>query len=123
MQFRNNAGAISQASDTIELASKVPGKPTVTGETPSSGAISVAFSAPASDGGSPITSYAATCESTDGGATKAKSGATSPIQVTGLSLGKHYQCRVKATNAVGSGNSSAYGAVVLVPAQVPGSRR
>ena len=40
-------------------------------------------SPPASDGGSPITSYTAQCLSTNGGVTKTKIGAGSPLLVTG----------------------------------------
>ena len=119
VQFRNNAGAISQGTDTIELAQAVPGKPAVTGETASPGSVSVAFSAPSSDGGSAITSYTAQCVSTDGGVSVSKvGGTTSPILIQGLTGAKHYQCRVKATNAIGTGAYSSYGAVVLVPAAV-----
>ena len=75
----------------------------------------MAFTAPAQDGGSPITSYTAQCVSTDGGVSKSKvGGTTSPIKVTGLSAGKHYQCHVKATNAIGTGTYSTYGPIVLV---------
>ena len=76
--------------------------------------MSVAFSPPASNGGSPITSYTAQCVSTDGGVTGTKTGAASPLQVTGLTGGKHYHCRVRATNAIGTGAYSGYGATVLV---------
>ena len=110
----------SSASFSLQVSTKVatsvPGKPTVTGSTPSAGAVSVAFSPPASDGGSPVTSYTAQCVSTNGGTTGTTTGATSPIQVTGLSAGKSYRCRVRATNAVGAGAFSAYGATVAVPA-------
>ena len=43
-------------------------------------------------------------------------GAASPIQVTNLTAGKSYHCRVRATNAVGTGDFGAYGATVTVPA-------
>ena len=70
-----------------EVGNTAPGKPTVTGETPSAGAVSVAFTAPAQDGGSAITAYTAQCVSTDGGVSKSKvGGTTSPIAVTGLTL-------------------------------------
>ena len=87
----------------------------MTGSTPSAGQVSVAFT-PGSDGGSAITSYEARCASTDGGVTKAATGASSPVVVSSLTNGKHYQCRVRATNANGTGLYSAYGATVLVPA-------
>ncbi len=80
----------------------------------------MAFSAPASNGGSPITSYNAQCVSTDGGVATSKTGAASPLLVTGLTGGKHYHCRVRATNAIGTGPYSAYGATVLVPTTAPG---
>ena len=76
----------------------------------------MAFSPPASDGGSPITGYTAPASRTDGGVTGTKSGAASPLLVTGLTSGKNYHCRVRATNAVGTGPYGAYGATVLVPA-------
>ena len=102
VQFRNNAGmAAAAVSDTINLIA-VPGAPTVTSSTPSAGAVTVAFSPPASDGGSPITSYNAQCVSTDGGVNKDQDRARpARSKVTGLTGGKNYHCRVRATNAVG----------------------
>jgi hypothetical protein len=98
--------------------STVPGRPTVTGSTPTAGAVTVAFTPPASNGGSTITQYTAQCVSTDGGVSAATVGASSPIKVLGLTGGKHYHCRARATNAVGAGPYGGYGVVVLVPAAV-----
>jgi hypothetical protein len=67
----------------------------------------VSFTPPASNGGSAITSYTATC-----GAFSA-SGAASPITVTGLTNGTTYSCSAKATNAFGTGPSS--GSVSVTP--------
>ena len=69
------------------------------------------FSAPASNGGSPITQYNASCVSSNGGNTPTpKSGASSPIQEPGafvgpsyLTQGKLYTCSVTAQNAIGVG--------------------
>jgi hypothetical protein len=104
----------TQAFD-LPLACMIPGAPTVTGSTPSPGAVSVAFT-PGAAGSSPITGYTAECVSTDGGATGTGTGAASPISVSGLTVGKSYHCRVLATNAVGDGPYSGFGATVLVPA-------
>ena len=64
-------GFPSQSQDLttkiVAPAATVPGAPTVTGSTPSAGAVTVAFNPPASNGGSPITGYTAQCVSTDGG--------------------------------------------------------
>jgi hypothetical protein len=83
----------------------VPGAPTsVTAtDTTAGGAISVAFTAPANNGGSAITSYTVT--SSPGSITA--SGASSPITVTGLTNGTAYTFTVRATNATGTGPASA----------------
>ena len=67
----------------------------------------MSFSAPASNGGSAITSYTVT--SSPGGLTV--SGSSSPIVVTGLTNGTTYTFAVKATNGVGSGSSATSNAV------------
>ena len=46
------------------------------------------------------------------GSTTTKAGTASPLQVTGLTGGKSYHCRVRATNAVGAGAYGAFGATV-----------
>jgi uncharacterized protein (TIGR02145 family) len=63
----------------------------------------VAFTAPASDGGTAITTYTVT--SSPGGITT--TGASSPISITGLTNGTAYTFTVTATNSVGTGAASA----------------
>ena len=65
---------------------------------------------PNGNGGSPITSYSVSCVSTNGGVAGTRTGTASPIKVINLSGSKSYRCRVRATNAVGTGPYSAYGA-------------
>ena len=65
----------------------------------------VNFTASASDGGSPITGYTATC-SAAGQITRTNSGAASPITVGGLTGGVLYSCTVTAQNSIGSSTPS-----------------
>jgi len=81
----------------------VPGAPTIGTATEGNAQATVTFTAPASDGGSPITGYRVT--STPGGITA--TGAASPITVTGLTNGTAYTFTVAAQNVNGFGPASA----------------
>lgn len=81
----------------------LPSAPTIGAAVPGNAQATVSFSAPASDGGSAITSYTVT--SNPGGLTA--TGTSSPITVTGLTNGTSYTFTVTATNAVGTGPLSA----------------
>ncbi|WP_170305589.1 YHYH protein [Pseudoduganella ginsengisoli] len=89
----------------------VPGAPTIGAGTAGNGTASIAFTAPASNGGSTITAYTATCSAS--GVSKTGSGLSSPLQVAGLTNGVAYTCSVKAANA--QGNSAASGTVTVTP--------
>jgi hypothetical protein len=78
-----------------------PGAPTVSAGTATSA--SVAWAAPAYDGGSAVTGYTVTAS--PGGQTCTTSGAIS-CTVTGLTNGTSYTFAVTATNSVGTGSSS-----------------
>jgi hypothetical protein len=64
------------------------------------------FSAPSNNGGNAVTSYTATCTSSNGGTTRSATGAGSPLSVASLSAGHAYTCTVTATNARGTGPAS-----------------
>jgi hypothetical protein len=95
----------SSASAPVFVAT-VPGAPAIGTVTSRNLALRVAFSGPASDGGSAILRYAAVCTSPDGGTAGTATGSESPINVSGLTNGRTYQCRVTATNALGTSPSS-----------------
>lgn len=78
-----------------------PGAPTIGTAVAGPAQVSVAFTAPDSDGGSPITGYTASCGS------QSQSGASSPIVVSGLTNGTAVSCSVIATNAIGNSAPSA----------------
>ena len=107
-----NAGSTGPF-DLKWVAMMRPAAPTVKNSTPLEGAVRVAFT-PGSDGGSPITGFTAKCVSTNGGVTKTKTGPSSPITVINLTGDKNYHCRVRATNAVGTGPYGPFGSTVQV---------
>ena len=97
----------------------VPGAPTDVTATAADSSATVYFSAPASDGGSPITSYTVTSSP---GAISA-SGTSSPITVSGLANGTTFTFTVTAANAVGTSapslpsNAATPGTSLAAPAQ------
>jgi len=95
-------GAASTASNAVTPLT-VPGAPTAVTATAGDTQASVAFTAPASDGGAAITSYTVTDNSGEIIAT----GSASPITVTGLTNGTEYTFTVTATNSVGTSSASA----------------
>jgi len=101
------AGYTAGASHAVAIPT-APGAPTVGVATPGNGQVSVAFTAPASDGGSAITGYTVT--SSPGGFTA--SGAASPLVVAGLANGTAYTFTVTATNATGTSAASAASSAV-----------
>jgi Fibronectin type III domain len=69
------------------------------------GSLKLAFRPPAANG-APITKFAATCRSKNGGVTRVQAASKHPMTVSGLSAGKVYRCRVVAKNARGQGPPS-----------------
>jgi titin len=90
-----------------------PGVPTGVVGTPKDGAVALAWTAPSSDGGSPLTGYQITpyIGSTAQPALTVPATSTSTT-VNGLTNGTAYSFTVAATNAVGTGSPSAASAAV-----------
>ncbi|MFO1496372.1 MAG: fibronectin type III domain-containing protein [Lysobacterales bacterium] len=103
--------APSAASNSVTPAT-VPNAPTIGTATAGNAQVSVTFTPPASNGGSAITGYTATCGA------QSQSGPGSPIVVTGLTNGTPVTCTVIATNGVGNSAPSAASNSVT-PATVP----
>lgn len=94
----------------------VPDTPAAVTATAGDGQASVSFTAPSSDGGSPVTSYTVT--SSPAGITATD--AASPVLVTGLTNGTAYTFTVAATNTAGTGISSAPSSAVTPVEPVTG---
>src|SRR5262249_53325807 len=98
-------GPASPVSD-VAIPSGKPAAPPAPTVLPLNASILVSFET-AFDGGSPITGYAASCTSSDGGVDNSNTGLASPIAVGFLNNGNTYTCTVKAQNANGFGPDSA----------------
>jgi len=88
------------------LAPTTPSAPVITGVTAGNGTLSVAFTAPASDGGAAISNYKV---SSDNGSTftaVSPAATTSPIVISGLTNGTAYTVRILAVNSAGDGAAS-----------------
>ena len=110
--FTASDGALSDTG-TISLTvagptATVPGAPTIGAATASEGEAAIAWSAPASTGGSPITGYKVTpyANGTAKPVIDVPAGTTSTT-VTGLANGVAHTFKVAAVNAVGTGPDSA----------------
>lgn len=106
----------SQASNIrtgTPVAAGVPSAPTISSIAPSAQAAVITFTAPATDGGAPITNYE---YSTDNATWTAFDPAVtaSPATISGLTDGTTYAVRIRAVNAAGGGAASA--AVSVTPA-------
>ncbi len=99
--------SITQPSLTASINAIVPTAPTITGITPGNNQLSVAFTAPSSNGGASISNYE---YSTNGGTdwtTPSPAVTSSPLVITGLTNGVTYDVQIRAVNSVGSGAATA----------------
>ena len=113
LKVRWKKAALENCPGVPCVTTAVPGAPTAVVATAGNASASVVFVAPTNNGGSTITGY--TVRSNPGNITA--TGATSPINVTGLTNGTAYTFTVVATNAVG--NSIASAASTAVTPQLP----
>ena len=110
------------SQNTIGILSTVPSAPTAVVAVPGNAQLAVTWVAPASTGGSPITSYAVSYSS-NGGTSWTLFQRTAPTvtscTIMGLTNGTSYVVKVVAQNAVGESLPSANSAAVI-PVTVPG---
>jgi fibronectin type 3 domain-containing protein len=110
----NSVGSSAQSNEASATAqavqASVPSAPQALAATATSQSVSLTWSAPSSDGGSPVTGYNVYRGTTPGGeaATPVASNLTAPrLTDNGLTNGTTYYYKVAAVNAVGVGAQSA----------------
>jgi Tol biopolymer transport system component len=108
----NDVGEGAAASAASVTPATVPDAPVDVIATRGNAQVSVAFTAPAVDGGSAVSGYTASCGSSS------HDGSLSPIVVTGLANGTPVSCQVIAHNELGASLASAPSDSVT-PATVP----
>jgi hypothetical protein len=101
-------GPDSTPSNPVTVAPSAPGPPIIGTATAGNGRATVSWTAPALDGGSPITGYIVTpYVSTWTGLPRVFNSTATTQTVTGLTNGWPYRFRVQAINALGTGSYSA----------------
>jgi cytochrome c peroxidase len=113
------SGGGTTTGGTTVVQTTAPGAPTGLAATAGNTTATLTFTAPASNGGSVITAYTATCSAN--GTNVTASGPGSPITVNGLTNNLAYSCTVTATNAVAtSAASNAVSVTPVAPLAAPG---
>jgi len=95
---------VTQPSLSADITAVVPGAPSIDQITPGNGQLTVAFTAPAFDGGVAITDYEYSVN--DGGNYTSAATTSSPIIITGLANDVIYNVKLRAVNSAGVGTAS-----------------
>ena len=104
------AGSAEAPSVTLTYTLPVPvlpGAPSIGAAMAGDGSATISFSAPTSDGNSPITGYVATATPDDGGTPVTATGSDEPFTLTGLANRTTYTVTIAAINGIGTGPASA----------------
>ena len=107
-------------SATFASSVTVPAAPTISSITPGNNQLSVAFTAPSSNGGASITNYEYSINGGTDWVTPSPAVTTSPLLITGLTNGTTYDIQLRAVNSAGSGvaSSTVQGTPVVPPLPV-----
>ncbi len=97
---------VTQPSLTASINVIVPTAPTIAGITAGSAQLSVAFTAPSSNGGASITNYEYSINNGSSFTAFSPAQTTTPLVISGLTNGTTYDVKIRAVNSAGSGTAS-----------------
>lgn len=106
------ARAIYESNGSGQQTPVTPGAPAISAITPGDQQLSVAFSAPASNGGATITNYEYSTDNGSNWNTPNPAITTSPLVISGLTNTNSYNVKIRAVNSAGSGTASSATAAV-----------
>jgi len=112
------AGTSADSGAVTVTPATVPGAPTLTDAIGGDTTATIGFTAPATDGGSPITGYRVSCIAGEKLAKRDTGPDARSVLVAGLVNGTAYGCSVAAVNDVGAGAASATQTVTALAAPV-----
>jgi hypothetical protein len=118
----NAAGEGPTVGPVTATPRTVPGAPTGISTTPGNQQVTVSWTAPTVDGGSPVTGYSVQVYSSTGTPLRTQASSTTSATVTGLTNGTGYLFAVRAVNAAGEGPLSPQSGTTT-PRTVPGAPR
>jgi len=98
--------SFTAANGNISVTAVVPSVPSITGITPGNTQLSVAFSAPSSNGGASITNYEYSTNGSGNWTIPSPAVTSSPFTISGLINGTTYDVQIRAVNSAGSGGAS-----------------
>jgi hypothetical protein len=98
---------VTQPTLTASINAAVPSVPTISEITVGDQQLSVAFTAPASNGGASITNYEYSLNGGSTWVTPDPAGTSSPLLITGLTNGTPYDVQIRAVNSAGGGTATA----------------
>lgn len=109
IRARNSAGPGTESNSvngTPVGAATAPGAPTISAITAGDTQLSVAFTAPGSNGGAAITNYDYSTDNGGTWTTPSSASTSSPLVITGLTNSTSYTVKIRARNSVGPGTAS-----------------
>jgi hypothetical protein len=115
----NIAGTGPASAPLTFVTPGLPGAPTLFNATPGSGSIALTWGAPATDGGSAVSSYTMSCMGGGGGSSAWPGNVIYNFSFGGLTNGTAYTCNVAANNTMGRGPASTLIATPIGATPVP----